>query len=243
MRSILALDSSNSSLSIAIRTGSETLTKNEKLSFVANNGAGEQLLPIISELFIASPDSLIGLDQILISLGPGSYTGLRSGIAAAKGLQLGYAPGKVAITAISLFLYGILSHIGTGLAEGIEHQFVPYLPSRTDEVYFIFLAVTRKSEVYTVKVSSEIYYSDMLGMRTKGAELLLSSGSKYCDLAEAVKDGAPLLLAAFEKLQNGLLIIEDSKGLLLQHPDAESAPNPLYVKGVNAQTILERNNQ
>lgn len=59
--------------------------------FTANSAAG-WLHPAIQSLFQQTNTSLSDVDAVGVSIGPGSYTGLRIGLAAAKGL--GYALNK-----------------------------------------------------------------------------------------------------------------------------------------------------
>ena len=49
----------------------------------------ERLLPAIDHLLTQSRSSLSELSAIAVSAGPGSYTGLRVGLAVAKGLAMG----------------------------------------------------------------------------------------------------------------------------------------------------------
>lgn len=51
--------------------------------------SAEQLLPMIAELLAESGFSRTSLDRVGVSVGPGSFTGLRVGIACAQGLALG----------------------------------------------------------------------------------------------------------------------------------------------------------
>jgi tRNA threonylcarbamoyladenosine biosynthesis protein TsaB len=58
-------------------------------------GHAEALMPMIDEVMKASGISYASLERIAVTVGPGSFTGLRVGIAAARGIAL--ASGKPAI--------------------------------------------------------------------------------------------------------------------------------------------------
>src|SRR3954464_6227359 len=58
-------------------------------------GHAEALMPLIARVMDLAEAEFTGLDRISVTTGPGSFTGLRVGISAARGLAL--ASGKPAI--------------------------------------------------------------------------------------------------------------------------------------------------
>ncbi len=62
--------------------------------------SAEQLLPMIAELLAAAGWSRTTLDRIGVSVGPGSFTGLRVGIACAQGLALGLGVPLLGVTSL-----------------------------------------------------------------------------------------------------------------------------------------------
>ena len=66
-------------------------------------GHAEALMPMIARVMKASGIAFAGLDRIAVTTGPGSFTGLRVGIAAARGLAL--AAGKPAVGLTTLAAY------------------------------------------------------------------------------------------------------------------------------------------
>lgn len=63
-------------------------------------GHAERLLPMIAEVMAGAGATFADLDRIAVTLGPGGFTGVRVGIAAARGLAL--AAGKPVVGATSL---------------------------------------------------------------------------------------------------------------------------------------------
>jgi tRNA threonylcarbamoyladenosine biosynthesis protein TsaB len=55
----------------------------------ASSSHGEVMLPLIGELFAESGWARTALDRIAVGTGPGSFTGIRVGLALAKGIGLG----------------------------------------------------------------------------------------------------------------------------------------------------------
>lgn len=61
-------------------------------------GQAERLLPMILECLAAAGTALEAVDRIGVAVGPGAFTGLRVGLAAARGLALGGVKELVGIT-------------------------------------------------------------------------------------------------------------------------------------------------
>lgn len=80
---ILGIDSSSPRLSLALRHAGRTL---KVIHRVVPFRQDEQLLPQLQELLTASGHQPKDLEGIAVGLGPGSFTGLRVGIAAGLGL-------------------------------------------------------------------------------------------------------------------------------------------------------------
>jgi tRNA threonylcarbamoyl adenosine modification protein YeaZ len=79
---ILAIDSATAACSAALIDGGRVLAERHE---VVGRGHAERLLPMIAELIgDARPEA------ILVDCGPGSFTGVRVGLAAAHGLAIGW---------------------------------------------------------------------------------------------------------------------------------------------------------
>ncbi len=79
---ILVIDSATAACSVALLDGTETVAE---LHEEIGRGHAERLLPMISALLGARRPT-----SILVDCGPGSFTGVRVGVAAAHGLAIGW---------------------------------------------------------------------------------------------------------------------------------------------------------
>ncbi len=84
MAIILNLETATTNCSVSISNGKEILCIKENNAI--NYSHSEQLHVFIKEALEAASLSFSDLDAIAVSKGPGSYTGLRIGVSAAKGL-------------------------------------------------------------------------------------------------------------------------------------------------------------
>lgn len=82
---VLALDTSTASASVAVLDG-ETLLAEVARRLVT--GHATQLLDLVEQALALSGLALDALDALAVGRGPGSFTGLRSGLATIRGLQL-----------------------------------------------------------------------------------------------------------------------------------------------------------
>ncbi|MCG8491164.1 MAG: tRNA (adenosine(37)-N6)-threonylcarbamoyltransferase complex dimerization subunit type 1 TsaB [Sneathiellales bacterium] len=82
---ILALDTALNACSAAVLDQGTILAEHRELRA---RGHAETLLPIIKDLMLVSGLAFKDLDALAVSVGPGTFTGLRIGLAAARGIAL-----------------------------------------------------------------------------------------------------------------------------------------------------------
>lgn len=92
--SILALSTSSPALSIALVDGTQMLARHHQL---IGRGHAEALVPAIAALLAGRR-----ADAIIVDVGPGSYTGIRIGIAAARALGVAWGVPVHGASALSL---------------------------------------------------------------------------------------------------------------------------------------------
>jgi tRNA threonylcarbamoyladenosine biosynthesis protein TsaB len=86
---ILAFDSAVAACSVAVWQAGRVLAAARE---VMDQGQAEALMPMIARVMEAAKVDYAALDRIAVTVGPGSFTGVRVGLAAARGL--GLAAGK-----------------------------------------------------------------------------------------------------------------------------------------------------
>ena len=79
---ILGIETSTNNCSVGVVTDGKIVSRNAQ---IGRSMASEQLVSLIDELLIR-PVKMKEIDAIAVSIGPGSYTGLRIGLSTAKGL-------------------------------------------------------------------------------------------------------------------------------------------------------------
>jgi tRNA threonylcarbamoyladenosine biosynthesis protein TsaB len=91
-------------------------------------GHAEALMPLIGRVIAQSGVAFAGLDRIAVTTGPGSFTGLRVGLSAARGIALAASKPVVGVTTLTAYAAPIVSRNG-------EHPVVAAIDARHDQVY------------------------------------------------------------------------------------------------------------
>jgi len=87
---------------------------------------GETLLPHVARVMELAGIALADIDALAVGIGPGSFTGVRIGVATAKGLALALAKPLVGVSSLRTLARGLLA--GAGLR-------VPVIDAYKGEVY------------------------------------------------------------------------------------------------------------
>lgn len=95
---ILAIDTSSAACTAALFDGTQILASSTE---VIGRGHSERLVPMLAEML----DGRIP-DTILVGVGPGSFTGIRVGIAAAYGLAIGWDATLYGLSSLALLAAG-----------------------------------------------------------------------------------------------------------------------------------------
>ena len=99
MTMILALDTSTAACTAALFDGAdECVARRDEL---IGRGHAERLVPMIAEMMDGR-----AADEIIVGVGPGSFTGIRVGIAAAYGLAIGWSAKLAGMSSLALLAAG-----------------------------------------------------------------------------------------------------------------------------------------
>ena len=123
---ILAFDTSTEKFSISILKNNKVVLN---LSKILNKTYSKFLIPILKKSLEKSKLDIKEINYILISLGPGSFTGVRIGIAAAKGLGI---PHKINISGFNNMDI-LVNSIDNNIK---EKRIVTIIKSKKNDYYF-----------------------------------------------------------------------------------------------------------
>ncbi len=112
---IVAIETATETVGVAVRT---TEGVEAEFALTGRRRHVESLTPALAHLLEQVGLSVSDLDVVAVDLGPGLFTGLRVGVAAAKGLALARNIGVVGLSSLDVLLHGAgqIGHRGLVLA-------------------------------------------------------------------------------------------------------------------------------
>jgi tRNA threonylcarbamoyladenosine biosynthesis protein TsaB len=135
---VLAIDTALAACAAAVFDSRFGMLAAESLAMA--RGHAEALMPLIARVMDAAQTEFAELDRIAVTVGPGSFTGLRVGISAARGIAL--ASGKPAVGLSTLSAYAaphIAQEDGAAIVSAID--------ARHDRVYLQVFASSGRTLV------------------------------------------------------------------------------------------------
>lgn len=214
---LLAIDSSAKVAAAAVCSEERILAETQLHTGLTHS---QTLVPICKALLDNARVSLAELDGFALSAGPGSFTGLRIGMAVVKGMA--FAAGKLCypVSTLEALAYNLT---------GCDGVFCPVMDARRDQVYnALFRAengnITRLCEDRAISVrelgETLATYSEPIWLCGDGAELCHSAFGKELPAVQL----APLALR-YQKASSVALVA-------FQHKEAVSAATllPSYLR-------------
>jgi len=172
MAILLNLETATTNCSVTVARDGKTVAVREHNS--ASYSHSEQLHNFIREALDEASFSFSDLDAIAVSMGPGSYTGLRIGVSAAKGLC--FALDLPLIATSTLYCMALQKKVDSGVI-------IPLLDARRMEVY---AAVFDANYTQLQPTDAVIVQKDsFLSYAEQGKVFLIGNGAEKCmDLLE-----------------------------------------------------------
>jgi tRNA threonylcarbamoyl adenosine modification protein YeaZ len=215
---VLAIDTALEACSVALLdTGAPDRAIQE--SQPMTRGHAEALMPMIARVFERAGFDAAQLDRIAVTVGPGSFTGLRVGIAAARGIALAAGKPAIGLTTLAAFAAPLF-------AADDAIPVVTAIDARHDHVY---LQVFGAGGLTLVK-PAVLHVSEAARASLGGPPRLVGTGAEM--LARAWPAGArPPVLVDNKRAPD----IEWVARLGAASSETGAPPKPLYLRAPDAQ--------
>jgi len=169
---VLAIDTSTDYLSVAVLRDAATLGR---LHQEARTSHSRLLVPAIRKVLARAGLRLKDVDGIALSIGPGSFTGLRIGVTTVKALALCSGKPVVTVPTLDVIALQALSLVQyTGKENRLPRRICPLLDAKKEKVYAC-LYERRSGGLRRVSGYLLLPLEDLL-TRIKGEALLIGTG-------------------------------------------------------------------
>jgi tRNA threonylcarbamoyladenosine biosynthesis protein TsaB len=216
---ILAIDTALEACAGAVLDTAQVATSvNESESM--QRGHAEALVPLVARLMERAHLSFNDLDRVAVTVGPGSFTGLRVGIAAARGIGLAAGKPVVGLTTLAAFAAPLIAADDT-------QPVVAAIDARHDQVYLQVFGPGGRTLV-----------APRLASLREAAQRAAASGAP-----RIAGTAARLVAAAWPADERAPGAVEEQRApdiawvarLGAAAQDTGSPPKPLYLRAPDAQ--------
>lgn len=209
---ILAFDTATAACSVVVRAAGATLARrSERLG----RGHAERLLPMIEEAMAEAGLDYAALDGLAVTVGPGTFTGVRIGLATARGFAL----------ATGLPLVGVTTLEAMAAAHGGAAPVAAVLGAGRDRVYLQVFG----ADGGPVGPPEAVTMADAAALLPRGARVV---GDVAERLAALVDDAV-----AVAALPDAETVAAIAVGRLAAGAPQGGPPVPLYVRSPDAKPM------
>ena len=172
---VLALDTSTMMSSVAIVDGEHVIAEQNLNNKI---GHSERLIPSIDTVLKTAGCKLADIDAFAVAIGPGSFTGLRIGLAAAKGFAFSLGRPVVGISSLKALAYNL---------SGSEYLVASILDARRGEYY---IAVNRfnGSSIENILADSVMPPDELIDYIKSLKEKVAFVGDGVCRLRDVIDE-------------------------------------------------------
>ncbi|WP_395477230.1 tRNA (adenosine(37)-N6)-threonylcarbamoyltransferase complex dimerization subunit type 1 TsaB [Rickettsia endosymbiont of Pantilius tunicatus] len=219
---ILAFDTANNTASVALSYNDNILAYAEELH---PSMQAENLMPMIEQVMKASHCSYDELDYLAVTNGPGSFTGIRIGLACAKGIL--FAKENIKGIAVSNFEHAYFRAIGQ--VKDYDKIYV-FLNAYRSQLY---LKIFDKSGKANEPLLIDFDYAIELLKNEKGNIVCCGSGLEF--IYTQVKNLPNIIILPRFARVKAFIICRYVASLLANSAELNSAIEPLYIRPPDAK--------
>jgi tRNA threonylcarbamoyl adenosine modification protein YeaZ len=215
---ILAIDTALEACSAAV-LDTERPKSAVHESLAMTRGHAEALMPLIARVLERAEMSVRAIDRIAVTTGPGSFTGLRVGIAAARGLALAAGKPAIGLTTLAAFAAPLI-------AADDRLPVVVAIDARHDHVYLQIFGPGGR----TLMTPRLIGVREAVRAAISGSPRLIGTGAELLVKAWPADEKRPSAVDTRRAPD-----IEWVARLGAAAPLSASPPKPLYLRAPDAQ--------
>src|SRR5690348_9361970 len=182
-------------------------------------GHAEALMPLIARVMAQAGLRMTALDRIAVTVGPGSFTGLRVGVAAARGIALAAAKPAIGLTTLA-------AYAAPHVAADETLPLLAAIDARHDHVYMQLFGAGGR----TLIAPRLAPLRDAVRAATAGPARLVGSAAQLIALAWPVDEPPPPVVDPARAPDINWIAHLGAAAMESSHP-----PKPLYLRAPDAQ--------
>jgi tRNA threonylcarbamoyladenosine biosynthesis protein TsaB len=215
---VLAIDTALAACSAAVLdTEHGGILASDSLSMT--RGHAEALMPLIYHVMQRAQMAFADLDRVAVTTGPGSFTGLRVGISAARGIALATDKPAVGVSTLTVYAAPLL-------ADDDSTPVIAAIDARHDHVYLQVFGVGGR-----VLIAPRLApMSDAVRAASDAQSRIVGSAAQ--SIADRLPRGAPLPLLVDVREAPDIIWVARMGAVL---PEGQSPPKPQYLRAPDAQ--------
>ena len=215
---VLAIDTALEACAAAVLDTEHGRVASESLPM--ERGHAEALMPLIAQVMRQADMPFTALDRVAVTTGPGSFTGLRVGISAARGIALAANKPAFGLTTLAAFAAPYIADDSkSGVAVAID--------ARHNHVYLQVFAPGGRTLVHPRIASLE---DAIRAAKTHGPVRIIGTGANMIAAAWPEREPPP---AAFEDKRAPDIVWVGR--LAVAAAENAGPPRPLYLRAPDAQ--------
>jgi tRNA threonylcarbamoyl adenosine modification protein YeaZ len=215
---VLAIDTALEACSVAVLDTNRVDGRVHE-SMPMQRGHAEALMPLVARVLDRAQIDFTSLDRIAVTTGPGSFTGLRVGIAAARGIALSTGKPAIGLTTLAAFAAPFI-------AADDKLPVVVAIDARHDHVYLqVFGSGGR-----TIVAPRVVPLREALRVSTTGAPRITGTAANKLAALWPSSEQTPSTVE-----QRGAPHIDWVARLGAAATDTSTPPKPLYLRAPDAR--------
>lgn len=219
---LLAIDTATTGCSAAYQEGGRILA--HRAAAMAR-GQSESLMPMIADVLADAGRAYGDLQALAVTVGPGAFTGMRIGLAAARGLALALAIPVIGVTTLEALAHGVPE------AKRRDAVVLAVLDSKRADVY----AQAFADDGAPLTEPAALHEEDLIAVARQVAgngDVLLVGDVEQRVLELLLNQGVAVRSAGAPTVPDAAVVAAIAAGRGL--PDKADAPAPLYLRPPDA---------
>lgn len=192
------------------------------------------LFPMIEDILKMLEITIEDIDAVAVSGGPGSFTGLRIGLAAAKGIAQGKNKQFIAVSSLDAIAFsqvgfkGIICPIMDALRDNVYTSLYRWTGGKLSRIYkYSALQIDELLEILSKKEDNVMFCGDAVSIHEKTIINVLKQRAAFAPLSTSMPRASSIAELAMLRLKNGDV-------------DSIYTYSPIYIRKSQAEREYER---